>query len=184
MVSGFLGIVGVVVGMLLSEGIRWWRELRGAEQLRSSLLYELDLNVRFIYQKADTITQMLTSLKDGKVMSGESVHFANAVYANNLPRFVSMLPSRELASLHVIYDHLNTVDSEMYAHHARILEVDATPKLEKVLQVQESRLRQILETLNLTERMILDHLRGMPADVAHSEVEHELLRKSFSFGQR
>ena len=85
MSEGITALLGVIVGFLLNETSKLFKDKRLSKNLKQALEDELSTNLCQLDQKIDIANQMISALNQGNFLPGTSVPFASTVYDHHFP---------------------------------------------------------------------------------------------------
>jgi hypothetical protein len=174
----FIALVGVAVGFGLTTGYAEWKNWRKRQRIHRAIFAELKSNLYFLPQKADVVKQLLSSLEQGKFLSGEGVRFAVQIYQNHYPKISDSATAKERNSLHVIYERFTLIDGTMASVGETLLKHSESKYAADVVGIQQCKLRDILFLIQSTERILRAHLAGKPEDVLHLESDFDQVKGS------
>jgi hypothetical protein len=172
----YLGLIGVLVGFALAVG---FQEMKGWLQriaMRRSLLAELRSNLYMLPQKCDIISQIRENLSAERLLPGDSVRFSTVIYQTHYPTLSWRYSDRERNSLHVIYEQLRTVDSTLAGYADQIVHSLHSEGLKNIIGIQLTKMKDMADVLNVTEKLISDHLAGNPDDVLHLAEDYKEIK--------
>ena len=176
MFDKYLGLIGVFVGFTLAVG---FQEMKGWLQrmaMKQSLLGELRSNLYMLPQKRDIIRQIRENLLSGRLLPGDSVCFSTVIYETHFPTLAWRYSDRERNSFHVIYEYLRTIDSTLVGYAEQIVHALHSAALKDIIGIQLKKMKDIADLLNVTEKLISDHLAGNPADVLHLAEDYKSIK--------
>jgi len=172
--DAFWGLMGVIVGLVGGEGLRWVRYRVRLCRLRRAMTHELQSIRGQIPQKLDIVKDMRESLKDGKILSGDSVPVIDASWRQHGAELYLHLSAIQHNCLHVIYESMRHADRHMSSfesdyRHAVVEKVVTDPRGAFI-----GRLGELEQRLKLVSTLIDEYLSGKPRDVFYLGVSsHE-----------
>ena len=123
-------------------------------------------------QKRDIVEQIITQLNDNKLLPGSCVRFIKVFYKTYFPSIFPGLSVKERNSFHILYEYFRIVDWLLNNYSERIFESMGTERVDDYIKLYLAMMKDILNLLNLTEKLIAKHLEGKPEDVLYSEEDH------------
>jgi hypothetical protein len=178
MAAAIIGIIGVLLGFCLSAGYQEWKSWKHRKELKAGLLEELRANLLMVPPKRDIVEQIISHLNGGRILPGNSVHFLMVFYKTHFPAIFPQLNIKERNSFHFLYEYFRIVDWLLDNYSGRILESMGTEKVDDHTRVYLAMMTDIVNVLNLTEKLITKHLAGNPEDVLYSGGEYVKLIKA------
>ena len=85
MAEWLIALLGVAVGFALNEGASVVKAKIKARKYLTAMKDELNTNLHQLSQKEDIAQQMISALRDGRLLPGASVPFASTVYEHHFP---------------------------------------------------------------------------------------------------
>jgi len=171
--AAILGIMGILVGVVLGFSLNtvWeaWKERRKRKQMRNQIPAELETNLLMIEQKRDILNQIIIHLENQEVLTGISVRFITTFYDTHIQQLYPYYSAKERHSLHFIYQSLKAIDSVMHTFEQELMQHLALGFVKDPFEHYASRMKELLQRVNLTEDLLRQHLAGEPVDVLHIE---------------
>jgi hypothetical protein len=178
MAAAIIGLIGVVLGFCLSAVYEEWKSWKNRKELKAGLLEELRANLLMVPPKRDIVQQVIAHLNGGRLLPGNSAHFLMVFYKTHFPAIFPDLDIKERNSFHILYEYFRIVDWLLDNYSERILESIGTAKVDDYIRLYLAMMTDILNVLNLTEKLITKHLEGNPEDVLYSGDEYIKLTKA------
>ena len=170
--AAIIGLIGVVLGVCLGAGYQEWKSWQNRKKLKAALLEELRANLQMVPQKRDIVDQIITQLNDNKLLPGSGVSFIRVFYKTYFPSIFPDLSVKERNSFHILYEYFRIVDWLLDNYSERIVESMGTERVDDYIKLFLAMMKDILNLLNLTEKLIAKHLEGKPEDVLYSGEDH------------
>ena len=167
--AAFIGVLGVLFGFILTAGWEAWKEHRKRKQMVSQIPAELKANLHMIEQKRDTLTQIINHLKNRKVLTGIGVGFITTFYDTHIHQLYPYYSAKERNSLHLIYQSLKTINLIMHTFEQELIQHLALKLIDDPYDHYVTRMTELLNAMNRTEKLIGRHLDGDPVDVLYIE---------------
>ena len=115
MSEGITALLGVIVGFLLNETSKIFREKRLSKKLKKALEDELNTNLHQLDRKIDIANQIIDALNQEKFLPGMSVPFASTVYDHHFPSILKDLNSIQKDNVRHIYSNLSVLDAILFS---------------------------------------------------------------------
>jgi hypothetical protein len=158
-------LVGTILAFGLNEASRLVRHLLERRRLRSALRDELEINLYQLSHKMNTMSNVIDSLKNGKILPGTSVPFATAVYSTSLSSIIHALKPRERDIVHNIYARLRIQDDFLQQFEDRFKESLKDDVAENPWKAYITKLTELREDCEITQELIKSFLAGKPIDI-------------------
>lgn len=175
MIEAFIGLVGVVIGFVLSVAYGENKERKNTSVIKDALRAELRSNLHILPMKRHILKQAQDGLKRNAVLSRECVRFSRIIYDEHSATVSPFLTHKERNSLHVIYEYFRIIDQTL-ADFPRSLAgstVESTGNLAALFSAMFSDFDSLFKRL---EELIEKHLAGNPEDVFHLSIEYSQLK--------
>ena len=163
--NAFAGLLGVVIGFLLSQFGTSWREFLKGKEAKRLIADELNANIGVIAQKRQIVNKIINSLDQKRILPGESVSFMTKSYEFNVHAAYPYLSSLQRDSLHVIYERVNQADSFLSRFESEILKHLDLKLVGDPYEMFSHRMNDILESMKVIEDLSKKYLSGNPVDV-------------------
>jgi hypothetical protein len=158
-------IGGVIIGLMLGEGLRIVRESIRIGKLKKMIRKELESIKAMIPQKKSIVQQMLNALNKKKILPGISVGIINIGYRSHIHELYEHLSFKERECLHVIYEILAISDDVLKSFDLEITDdIFKSEMLGKTWldfeKKYNARLRETLTSYDKVENLIEGYLEG------------------------
>lgn len=170
--AAIIGLIGVVLGVCLGAGYEEWKSRRNRKILKEALIEELRSNLQMVPQKRDIVEQIISQLNKNKLLPGSGARFIRVFYETHFPSIFPALSIKERNSFHILYEYFRIVDWLLENYSERIVESMGTERINDYIRLYFAMMKDILNLLNLTEKLITKHLEGNPEDVLYSGEDH------------
>ena len=170
--AAIIGLIGVVLGVCLGAGYQEWKSWQNRKKLKTALLEELRANLQMIPQKRDIVEQIITKLNDNKLLPGSCARFIRVFYKTYFPSIFPDLSVKERNSFHILYEYFRIVDWLLDNYSERIVESMGTERVDVYIKLYLAMMKDIMNLLNRTGKLITKHLEGKPEDVLYSGEDH------------
>lgn len=161
----WIGLAGVALGFLLGEGARYaryrWDIWRDKRMIRT----ELQTILSQLPQKKDILNQAIAHFSNKQFMPTRSVRFITTGYRATLENLYPHLSLIERNCLHIIYEHLRIVDEHMDELEETFIGAVKDKIIPDPVKVYAERLQQLLEALNVVDKLARAYLDNKPIDV-------------------
>jgi hypothetical protein len=179
--AAIIGLIGVVLGVCIGAGYEEWKSRRNRKTLKAALIEELRSNLQMVPQKRDIVEQIIGHLNENKLLPGSGARFISVFYKTYFPSIIPDLSIKERNSFHILYEYFRIVDWLLENYSERIVESMGTERINEYTMLYLAMLKDIMNLLNLTERLITKHLDGKPEDVLYSGEDHvKLIQAKYS----
>ena len=179
--AAIIGLIGVVLGVCLGAGYEEWKTWKNRKKLKAALIEELRSNLQMVPQKRDIVEQIIEQLKKNRVLPGNCAHFIRVFYETYFRSIFQDLSIKERNSFHILYEYFRIVDWLLDNYSERIVESMGTEKVDDYIRLYLAMMQDILNLLNLTEKLIAKHVEGNPEDVLYSgEGRVKLIQAKYS----
>lgn len=159
------GLLGVIVGFLLSEIAQTWREERRIGQAKDALINELRSLRAEIPQLRDACIRTSVALRRGELPSAQAVPAITAAYDAYFPILHEQLSVKERNCLHIIYSRLKAADRVLSDIERDLTAAMAQGMYEDPFGVFADRLSAVCDTYDVIDELIKSFLDGRPVDV-------------------
>jgi hypothetical protein len=170
--AAIIGLIGVFLGVFLGAGYEEWKSRRNRKTLKEALIEELRSNLQMVPQKKDIVKQIISHLNKDKLLPGSGTRFIRIFYETYFPSIFPDLNIKERNSFHILYEYFRIVDWLLESYSECIVESMGTERVNEYIRLYLAMMKDILNLLNLAEKLITNHLAGNPEDVLYSEVDH------------
>ena len=164
-------IIGVLLGAILGEGIRYIHGFLEIRRLKKCLEDELSAIKAHLPQKKDILEQGIDALENNRVLPMSSVHAPSSIYDSHLALLSGHLRSRQRNCLHVIYEKLRVLDKTMDSFRADFQQDIADECLKNPFKAYKGILIDLLRQCDVVVRNIESYLNGNPIDVHQTKKE-------------
>jgi hypothetical protein len=164
-ISPFVGLIGAVIGFCLAEGSRYFTRRMEISQNREILRTELESVLAQLPQKRDILLQAINHMEGERFMPTSGVRMMISGYAAIILPLYPHLKPLERNCLHVIYERLRFADEfldKLEDSFAKSIKDEVFPK---PFIVYRDRLRELLNSYDVVEKLVRSYLSGHPLDV-------------------
>jgi len=175
--DAWIGLVGVVIGFVLSTGQTLVADFLRRRRLRRALEDELRANLRAFTDKLDIIYQWQQHRKNNLVFDMRSVPFLRAIYDGHYAELVQKMTAKERNVLHFVYSYFATVDATM-AQFGDDIAGKMPPEADNIIARYDACLADFAPLASKAEELINSFLAGMPVDVARVDTSLEEVKKT------
>lgn len=165
MTEAIWSLFGVVLGFVLAEGAQWFKLHRLRDQLRKSLLSELQSITRMVPSKVDVLNQAESHFKAERVMPTQSTRFPRDVYSRIIIETPEILKEWERDCLHIIHERLRVVDNSMDSMEERFVSINSSYSHEQAIAAVGCSIDDLREALSQTSRLAQSVISGECVDV-------------------
>lgn len=172
--SGFWTVIGVLIGLLVGEGVRIVREKIRISRLKNMIKSELKSIKSQIPQMIDIIKKTIIALEKLQILPGQHVPILSIGYKSSISFIYNYLKPKERNILHVIYSSLEVADKtvENYENVYHLFKTQGRTDGE-IAKILIGIMTDILDNYNIINDLIDSYLEGNPIDVFHVNKLHQ-----------
>ena len=164
-----LGLVGVIVGFLLSELSQSWRARSRIARARSAVTNELRSLHGQIPQLKDICNRAIKELRARTLLPTLAVPAMSSAYDANIEELQAHLTVRERNCLHIIYSRLNVADKVLSELEQDFRSAMSQSVFDNPFEAFADRLTDIYRSYDVIDTLIASFLKGEPIDVFYIE---------------
>jgi hypothetical protein len=146
-----VGLIGVVLGFLLSQFATTWWELWKGKQAIKHIAEELQANLEVLPQRRDIVKKIKAALDQNEILPGQGVPFLTKAYEYNLHIAYPYLSPIQRDSLHVIYERLKHADIFLFAFESELIKHLDLKLMNNPFNVYSLRMDEILKSFSVIE---------------------------------
>jgi len=169
--NSFWAIIGIIIGVLLSTGIKYIRDKLRIVRLKKMIGLELQSILYQIHQKKDITSQMINSLKENKILSGKSVKIINTGYKSHIAELYEHLSLNQRNCLHFIHERLDIADETLFSFEDSYINNPHKEMRDLLLASYKKKLPEIMECYKVVSDLINSYLNGTPKDVFNIKIK-------------
>ena len=158
-------LLGVIVGFLLNEASKLFRDRHLSKNLKKALEDELSTNLYQLDQKIDIANQMISALNQGKFLPGISVPFASTVYDHHFPSILKNLNAIQRDNIRHIFSNLSVLDATMTSFEKSYKEDTQQGVFVDTNTAYVSKINDVLENYKILKELINSYLKDNPKDI-------------------
>jgi hypothetical protein len=158
-------LAGVIVGFLLATVWQAWRERKRIRRLKRALDEECLSLVAQIPFLIEVVDNLVRCLKDGRLLSGESVRAMSSVYSSAISDLAPHLSLRERNLLHVAYERLRVNDQVLASLVSEFREAWSMQRPGGPWEEFINKLSDTRESYQVTRTLLKSYLEDDPVDV-------------------
>ena len=165
MSEGITALLGVIVGFLLNETSKLFRDKRLSIKLKKALEDELSTNLYQLDQKIDIANQMISALNQGKFLPGISVPFASTVYDHHFPLILKDLNAIQRDNVRHIFSNLLVLDATIFSFEKSYKEDIQQGVFADTNTAYIAKINDVLENYKMLKKLISSYLGDNPKDI-------------------
>ncbi len=165
MSEGFTAIIGVIVGFLLNEASKLFKDCRLSKKLKKALEDELNTNLYQLDQKIDIANQMVNALHQENILPGISVPFASSVYDHHFPSVLKDLNPIQRDNVRHIYSNLSVLDKVLFSFESSYKEDLQQGIFPDTNAAYIAKLKDVIENYKVLKDLIKNYLDNTPKDI-------------------
>jgi hypothetical protein len=165
MSEGITALLGVIVGFLLNETSKLFKDKRLSKKLKKALEDELSTNLFQLDQKIDIANQMIYALNQGKFLPGISVPFASTVYDHHFPSILKDLNPIQRDNVRHIYSNLTVLDEVLFSFEKSYKEDIQQSVLADTNNAYVAKINDVLNNYKVLKDIINCYLNENPKDI-------------------
>ncbi len=165
----FAALIGVLLGALTGEGVRWWRDRRRIGRLKRALKDECRSLLSQVPDFIDICQKMIASLKRQRVLPGPTVKGIRTIYEANIAELAPHLTLLERNLLHAVHEGMRVGEELLAAQLDDVREEVRSGHVADPWSGWIARLTDLIDRYRLNERLLRSYLAGKPVDVFYVE---------------
>ncbi len=158
-------LLGIIIGFLLGEGSRLYREKIRIRKLKKILKEELESIQKQIPCKEKVVKEAIEEMNtNGNFINPSSVKFITTCYQTHVSELYEHLSENQRGALHLIYEQLEEADNILIGTESLFFEAIKNKHLGDPLKLCKDRLDNVLTNYGGISDMIDKHLKGEKFD--------------------
>ena len=165
MSEGLAALLGVIVGFVLNEASKLFKDKCLSKKLKKALEDELSTNLYQLDQKTEIANQMKYALNQGNFLPGISVPFASSVYDHHFPSILKELSPIQRDNVRHIYSNLMLLDEVLFSLEKSYKEDIQEGVLVDTNAAYVGKIDDVLNNYEVLKELINCYLNGSPKDI-------------------
>lgn len=158
-------LIGVVVGISLTEIIRNVRQVCDNRKLKQALFDELDSNYFQLEHKKDTVKNIIGALDKKELLPATSVPFATAIFDSHLSSVIRLLRPIERDVIQNIYGRLRIIDKFLDNFEEQFNTSLKDKIVEDLWVAYKEKLKDISDSCGVAQELIRSVLEKKSVDI-------------------
>ena len=160
-----VALFGVIVGFVLNEMSKFFKDKSLSKKLKEALEDEMNANFYQLDQKIDIANQMKNALNQNSFLPGISVPFASSVFDHHFPSILKDLSPIQRDNIRHIYSNLRLLDKIIISLEKSYKEDFQEGALADTNAAYIGKIDDVLNNYKALKDLITSYLDGSPNNI-------------------